>query len=433
MTRHVQSFHPNGHAERIQNESPRSPRPTLSSSDGSPPDTTIYIEDKDSSNGQGTGNARSIERESSRPTELGDQSKNLTTPGSIVDAELQNMTKRHSNVSPVLQRNIDGSQDAESIGASGSTSIQSPTFQSHVRSDQTTSVDCHSNSKVQGNQTPLPQEIPPDLIDPQLSEQWQPDSIFNVGNYSIPTVETSSTKNPAIGMLFSPAQSRDMDFFGILSNGTPQFDMDYSVLNGQLEYENNMTNPPWDNLDSIPIGMPHIEDTTSPTRSGTGQISETDHRAKMSGSESGREPIIPLIDEDTYADLQADIIRRLPSDMTFQLPSALKLQQFIKCYFTNFHSHFPILHLPTLIKRPLYTPLILAISAIGALYRLRRGVARELWLYARSMLEPVGYFDNFESNLKMSHWSTVLILFRNVGDMTFMLVFLYKPYKGNYC
>jgi hypothetical protein len=102
--------------------------------------------------------------------------------------------------------------------------------------------------------------------------------------------------------------------------------------------------------------------------------------------------LIPELDGATYAELVADAKRRLPPNEAakLKLPSAHHLQRFLTSYLTCFHHHFPLIHLPTLNRTKTSAPLILAICAIGALYRLNRKVAKDLWTLTHKLAEEVG-------------------------------------------
>ncbi|KAH0280824.1 hypothetical protein KCU91_g728, partial [Aureobasidium melanogenum] len=96
---------------------------------------------------------------------------------------------------------------------------------------------------------------------------------------------------------------------------------------------------------------------------------------------------LPNIDEDTYYAIMAGVKNFMPISAEIDpLLSLQDMQQFMKCYLVCFHGHCPVIHLPSLDLRA--TPgLVLAMSAIGALYRLRRKTAHDLWQCARNICE----------------------------------------------
>ena len=109
------------------------------------------------------------------------------------------------------------------------------------------------------------------------------------------------------------------------------------------------------------------------------------------------------LDSDTYIAILGEIQARIPPSEKVSLPSLGQLQQFINSYTKCFHSHYPILHLPSVTSEPPYPPLLLAISAIGALYRLKRGAAWQLWAYAQVLIEPVSSLTIIISPIDLTH------------------------------
>ncbi|KAF2122623.1 fungal-specific transcription factor domain-containing protein [Lophiotrema nucula] len=95
-----------------------------------------------------------------------------------------------------------------------------------------------------------------------------------------------------------------------------------------------------------------------------------------------------------------------PQGQLASLPSTMDLQRYVNAYIQYFHPHFPFLHIPTLsFDTPAYTYhlrtagtfnhdgmvggggcLILAMSAIGALYEFEHNVAKELFEAAKKMI-----------------------------------------------
>lgn len=95
-----------------------------------------------------------------------------------------------------------------------------------------------------------------------------------------------------------------------------------------------------------------------------------------------------------------------PNSQVASLPSTIDLQRYVNAYIRYFHPHLPFLHIPTLsFDSPAYTYhlrtagsfahdsmvggggcLILAMSAIGALYEFEHNVAKELFDAAKKMI-----------------------------------------------
>ena len=92
--------------------------------------------------------------------------------------------------------------------------------------------------------------------------------------------------------------------------------------------------------------------------------------------------------EATRAHVLRDLSSRLSLEQmnSFRLPTAAALQKCIRTYMDAFHVHLPIFHLPTMDFDTIPSPLILAICAIGAQYRLERKVAASLYLRADQAL-----------------------------------------------
>jgi hypothetical protein len=276
---------------------------------------------------------------------------------------------------------------ADEINERGLGEVQPSIGQPPVHSDQVTSLDNHHTQSQGVHQTAqfqssntrrstLPNATSP--AESQGSRQWQSESLFNVDGYGVTIEGTESARGPQAENLFAHQQSGDIDFFALLSSSTPQMDLDFSALTSQLDYDHSIPQQSWGTLDSPPLELPLQADRMSATRSETSQTP---------GADPAR--VLPFIDDDIYANLQEEIRKHLPPEIAFNLPAVLQLQQFIKCYISCFHNHFPILHFPSLVTKPLYAPLILAILAVGALYRLKRATAKELWVCAHAMVEPV--------------------------------------------
>ncbi|KIV83930.1 hypothetical protein PV11_05912 [Exophiala sideris] len=94
-----------------------------------------------------------------------------------------------------------------------------------------------------------------------------------------------------------------------------------------------------------------------------------------------------LFSEQVRSNLLKDLSKRLPSDQAnFRLPSAVALQKCVRTYVEAFHVHIPIFHLHTFDLESAPSPLLLAICAIGALYRLERKIAASLYSKADQAL-----------------------------------------------
>ncbi|KAJ9603158.1 hypothetical protein H2200_012453 [Cladophialophora chaetospira] len=97
----------------------------------------------------------------------------------------------------------------------------------------------------------------------------------------------------------------------------------------------------------------------------------------------------PLVfTEPMRSHLLKDLSSRLTPEQlhNFRLPTAAALQKCIRTYVDAFHVHLPIFHLQTMDFEQTASPLILAICAIGAQYRLERKVSASLFLKADQAL-----------------------------------------------
>ncbi|KUJ13361.1 uncharacterized protein LY89DRAFT_785082 [Mollisia scopiformis] len=190
-----------------------------------------------------------------------------------------------------------------------------------------------------------------------------------------------------------------IDFFSMLPNGATNIDMDSAISNYLFNsgysptIDNDMARPLGDSNSSVTSQLAQdshdlLLPSTDPTelRNAPGSFA----RLPTVIDQKPRNVNIPILDATAHFNIIADVRRRLSPEQfsQFQLPTAQKLQQYLTSYFTCFHHHLPILHLPSLDMRMPYVPLVLAVSAIGALYRLNRKVARLLWQWAEMMVEP---------------------------------------------
>ena len=108
-------------------------------------------------------------------------------------------------------------------------------------------------------------------------------------------------------------------------------------------------------------------------------------------NETPRRIPLRVVDDEIHSMILKDIEKRLSHEQLkdFNMPNAESLQRFLVSYLSCFHRHYPILHLPSLDLLNAPSPLILAMCAIGALYRLSRKTAKDLWFWANKMVELV--------------------------------------------
>ena len=105
------------------------------------------------------------------------------------------------------------------------------------------------------------------------------------------------------------------------------------------------------------------------------------------------------------ADLKSGI--GLEGLSNFHLPSTAALQKCLRTYYDAFHVHFPFVHLHSLCVQKPPTPLILAMCAIGALYRLERKSAAALFAKTHQLLscgeKPIAHLAQSTPNF-METW-----------------------------
>lgn len=112
---------------------------------------------------------------------------------------------------------------------------------------------------------------------------------------------------------------------------------------------------------------------------------------------------IPTMDENVYYTIMTSIRLQMSSTTDMEpLMSLQETEQFLKCYFVCFHKHFPIIHLPSLDLGTVPCHLILAMCAIGGLYRLRPRTAHNLWQCADQICEKVIIDNVLHASPKMT-------------------------------
>ena len=73
--------------------------------------------------------------------------------------------------------------------------------------------------------------------------------------------------------------------------------------------------------------------------------------------------------------------------LSFLLPSKHTVCRYIEGYFSGFHAHLPFLHIPSVSFRTISPELILAILAVGALYRFQRRQSDQLYIAAHALVQ----------------------------------------------
>ena len=202
------------------------------------------------------------------------------------------------------------------------------------------------------------------------------------------------------------AQNHQVDFFdnidilSMIPNDGLDFDADFSTYLAQTGYspETRVEFPA-----AVQAGLSGHQDNgisnnkvTSPPPD-TGRSSELEQgtfvRMPSVAKETPRKIPIPGMDMDTHQSFLANL-RGLLGPMGLvaaELPSLRDMQRFLTSYFTCFHRHCPIIHIQTFDLKSAPRHLVLAMCAIGALYRLSRRTAKDLWSWGNIIADKVSY------------------------------------------
>jgi hypothetical protein len=288
-------------------------------------------------------------------------------------------TQLLDSVKSVKERQPQESVDAQNRYTLQQTQTQSHSMQSLQRSEDLTATSRNGSGFMSTNQ----------------QSQW---NAFNENTFqhltarSIYPGQTSSPDfNTNSGML-------DIDFFSLPTLDDQNFGMDHAMsdsLFNTINGTNKQNVTPGFTLVSLgnQIPSPASSDASRP------QYPLLLH---LGNGPKPTESILGL-DSDTYIAILGEIQAHIPLSQKVSLPNLGQLQQFITSYTKCFHSHYPILHLPSVTSEPPYPPLLLAISAIGALYRLKRGAAWQLWVYAQALIEPVSSLTSRNHSNLLTH------------------------------
>lgn len=96
------------------------------------------------------------------------------------------------------------------------------------------------------------------------------------------------------------------------------------------------------------------------------------------------------LDEDSHIRIHSNVCSQLGEEVCKDsLPSFRVLRRLFSGYIDCFHRHLPMIHLPSLKPAESPSALILAMSCIGALYRLDRRRAASTYCLARKLLDVV--------------------------------------------
>ena len=267
---------------------------------------------------------------------------------------------------------------------------------------------CHSPDfatiyrTTQGNGT--------NAIDPNLSTSMNLNTEMSTAQGGNPAVSPHSDQSQDRSGLPAPlGQDHDPSFFSPL----PDVNLDlgafsFSPLSGNImDVDHLRPNPQLSNdfeLQSHHVhdfeAMPNFGPLPPQIVSGFGTAhSHATHAETPEGDtadipmllEERRRPRPVLtLDHASYLSIRSDLAQRLfLPDHEIDLPPADVCQGFLSSYIANFHGHLPTIHLQTLSLKGMASPLFLALCSIGALYRLDRRRARQLYHTAARSVETV--------------------------------------------
>jgi hypothetical protein len=277
------------------------------------------------------------------------------------------------------------------------------------------SVDLLNDDPDQSTQARIPDTTPISIIEANQmghdaqtwdssQTNWQNPDVL-AGHEFVGDSNTVPNEQPIIDRQMD-SFFQEVDFFSMLPNGGTNDKGDFG-LSGY--FFNSGFSPPMDtNLlgtrSYVNEGNGSIIANNSHTIA-TGAVAEPYGQVQAANSvsqlptvvyETSRKVSLPMMDNDTYTRIREDATKVMsPEQMRdFTFPNTQNLQRFLTSYFTCFDRHFPILHLASLDLRTSPSHLILSMCAIGALYRLRRKAAKDIWICARTLVKLVISFDS---------------------------------------
>lgn len=201
--------------------------------------------------------------------------------------------------------------------------------------------------------------------------------------------------------VFLPTQLFDTDYtlsnYESLQAGTTQLDLTSMVqglgatsrttapviptkTHAMTSVQNAQPSESWPRSDSPPPNLPD---------QGSGQ-----HKEPIAGL--GRE-LNPLKDsggtvpwrikQNDYDKICKTIMSGTPSlPADFKMPPRHPFCRYIEGYFRGFHDHLPFIHIPTLDTCNLSSELLLALAAVGAMYKFEHDKSRELFFAAKAIV-----------------------------------------------
>ncbi|KFY65397.1 hypothetical protein V496_02589 [Pseudogymnoascus sp. VKM F-4515 (FW-2607)] len=322
----------------------------------------------------------------------------------LVGASPHNTEDRNANILEELLTAIPS--PLSTSGSSSGTDNNQPQFRvqdDRLMANLLNDVSDHSKQVRNSSDTPIrnyeASQMGPD-VQPWDSNQssWQNPDILTghqlVGGLdTVPNMHTTITNSQMEGYF------QEVDFFSLLPNGGGNLETNFGLTDYLF---NSGFSPPNDYRPSRVLSNVNAGNDSNTTHNSLSVATEAvaeAHKQVTAPSSSSLLPTVvydtprkspfPVIEDDTYSVIQEDVKKILTPDQLkdFRMPNAQGLQRFLTSYFTCFHKHFPILHIPSLELRRSPSHLILSMCAIGAIYRLSRKSAKDLWFWANTMAE----------------------------------------------
>ena len=201
---------------------------------------------------------------------------------------------------------------------------------------------------------------PPDMM--WTDAEQHPEEISALAPNSHSTQEDNSGENLFSNMeILSMMPKNGMDFEADYS--TYLFNSGYSPLEQTEGSSRAQGTTPllWETMNgvSVPIGARAVP---FPINSEPGTFARMPSVMK----ETPRKLPIPVVDLETYDTIMADVKVRLSLDQLqdFETLGSQGMQRFLTSYFTCFHRHCPIIHVPSLDLKTTPSHLVLALSLI---------------------------------------------------------------------
>lgn len=412
VKRHEQSFHP---FELTQHQRPSVIETTLVTST-----QTSNIEPLEEPASPG-GQTQSLDPRLRQPDEqiaVSQRSPPVTAvnaeTNTLVGASPHHTEDRNANIVEELLTAIPS--PLSTSGSSSGTDNNQPLETSQIRvqddrfvADLLNDVSDHSKQVRNSSDTPILNYEASQMgsnVQPWDSNQstWQNPDILT-GHQLVGGLDSVSNMQTTITNSQMEGYFQEVDFFSLLPNGGGNLEASFGLTDYLF---NSGFSPPNDYrpsrvLSNVNVGNDSIT-THSSVSVATGAVAESHEQVTAASSfslpptvvyDTPRKPPFPVIEDDIYSVIQEDVKKILTPDQLkdFRMPNAQGLQRFLTSYFTCFHKHFPILHIPSLELRRSPSHLILSMCAIGAIYRLSRKSAKDLWFWANTMAELVIYFD----------------------------------------